>query len=147
MRLLMLGSFIAFGAMLGDLGAAQNKSTHQKVRQTEIMQEIFDPANITTFEGVVTEVSTVDKPNRQGKGVHFTLKTDDNSYEVVTGPEFYIDEIGLELQNNKPIVVEGFLVEQNGSRYVIPSKITMNGKQYILRNNQGVPAWSGRGRN
>jgi hypothetical protein len=58
------------------------------------------------------------------------------------GPEFYRDEIGLKLEENKNIEITGFVYEDE----ITPITVKFDGKEYSFRDQYGRPAWAGNGR-
>ncbi len=69
------------------------------------------------------------------------LLSGNNKYLVHKGPEFYLEEIGLNINENDRIAVNGYVFENE----ITPVKITVNQKDYSFRDNSGRPLWAGRG--
>ena len=66
-------------------------------------------------------------------------------YAVHLGNEDYAESIGFSLSNGDKAEVEGFAAGSD----IAACRIKTGGKEYIFRDEEGVPAWrgSGRGRN
>ena len=65
---------------------------------------------------------------------------------VVTAPKWYWREHGIPVRVGDDIVAQGSLAEgQDGRRYLLARKLTnqSTGREIVLRNSDGVPAWSG----
>jgi hypothetical protein len=69
------------------------------------------------------------------------LNSSDKKMIIHLGPEFYRDEIGLKLEENKKIEINGFVYQDE----VTPITIKFDGKEYMFRDQYGRPGWAGRG--
>ena len=78
------------------------------------------------------------------------FKVDDNELYLVTdskeliihlGPQWYSDEIGFSGKDWVEGTVKGFFYEQE----ISPITIQVDGKIYSFRDEDGLPAWRGRG--
>lgn len=69
------------------------------------------------------------------------LLTGSERFLIHQGPDFYTDEIGINLKDNDQIKVYGYLYSDE----ITPVKITANNKDYLFRDNTGRPLWAGRG--
>lgn len=71
------------------------------------------------------------------------VKASGDKYLIHIGPDFYRDEIKLQLKSGKAVIVTGYMYQKS----IAPQTISYNGKIYRFRDNNGVPMWSGRGNN
>jgi hypothetical protein len=108
-------------------------------------QRIYDPGTETTLKGTVEKVSQI--PGSRGwSGTHLSLRTDDRTYDVHIGPSDYLLKIGLRLTAGDQIEITGSKVKLNGADAIIAREVEKQDKIFTLRDSQGVPKWSGRGR-
>ncbi len=105
---------------------------------------LYNPSTETTVQGSVAAVNTV--TGRRGwNGVHFTLQSADQKYDVHVGPSAYLESQGFTFAEGDQVEVVGSKVEFNGSPALIAREVKKDGKVLSLRDKQGFPLWS-RGR-
>ena len=66
--------------------------------------------------------------------------------EVHLGPAWFLKDEGLEVAKGDALEVIGSLVEVDGATFLIARDVTRGSKAVQLRDERGVPRWSGRGR-
>lgn len=88
-------------------------------------------------KGQVSDVSGV----LSNDGTEWYLNSSNKKMLIHLGPEFYRDEIGLKLEENKNVEINGFVYQDE----ISPIAVKYDGKEYIFRDQYGRPAWSGRG--
>jgi len=88
-------------------------------------------------KGVVSDVSGL----LSTEGSEWYLNSSGKEMIIHLGPEFYRDEIGLKLEENKNIEITGFVYEDE----ITPIAVKFDGKEYSFRDQYGRPAWAGRG--
>lgn len=103
---------------------------------------IYNPSTETTVKGTVEKVTTL-TGQRGWNGVHLTLKSDDQTYDVHVGPASYVSSNGFAFSAGDPIEVTGSKVELAGVETIIARQITKDGKVLTLRDSQGIPNWAG----
>ena len=69
------------------------------------------------------------------------LKTKEAVYLIHLGPEWYSEEIGFAKVDGRSAVIEGFAVSEE----IAPVTILVDGNIYTYRQENGLPAWAGRG--
>jgi hypothetical protein len=105
----------------------------------------YDPSTETTVKGMVEKVLEV--PGRQGwNGIHLTLRVDNQTYDVHVGPSDYVSKNGFTFSDKDQIEVTGSKIKVGGTDTIIAREIKRGDKVLTLRNSQGIPMWSGRGR-
>ncbi|MCL5005113.1 MAG: hypothetical protein M1404_01155 [Acidobacteria bacterium] len=103
---------------------------------------IYNPATETTVKGTVEEVKTIS--GRHGwNGTHLTLKTADKTFDVHLGPAAFLKEKGFSFAKGDQIEVTGSKTEYGGSEAIIAREVKKGDKKLVLRNEQGIPQWSG----
>ncbi len=108
-------------------------------------RRLYDPSTEATVKGTVEKVMEV-TGKRGWNGIHLTLRADDQSYDVHVGPSDYVSTNGFAFTAGDPIEVTGSKIKTGGADSIIAREIKKNGKVLTLRNSQGIPMWSGRGR-
>lgn len=84
---------------------------------------------------------------RQGwNGIHLTLRADNQTYDVHVGPFDYVSKNGFTFSGGDQIEVTGSRIKVGGTDTMIAREIKKGDKVLTLRNSQGIPMWSGRGR-
>lgn len=105
----------------------------------------YDPKTEVTVKGTVEEVKEYPSRSSWRTGQHVTLKTDSGSLDVHLGPTDYWKKNGFELAKGDAIEVTGSKSKVDDVEVLIAREVKKGAKAVILRDAQGVPAWS-RGR-
>jgi DNA/RNA endonuclease YhcR with UshA esterase domain len=105
----------------------------------------YDPASEVTVTGVVQEVMQV-SGQRAGGGTHLALDTNAGSLDVHLGPSAFLAEQGFTFVKGDQIEVTGSKVKYEGDDALIARKVKKGDRVLTLRNEQGIPVWSGRKR-
>jgi len=99
----------------------------------------YNPATETTVKGTVEEVQQI--PGQGANtGTHLVLKTDSGTYDVHVGPTSFLASQKFSFAKGEEVEVTGSKI---GSDTLIAREIKKDGKVLTLRNQQGIPAWSG----
>jgi hypothetical protein len=99
---------------------------------------VYDVTTVVTISG---EIKSIDQTTGQnGGGVHFTLKTSDGTFDIHLGPQWYIDEQSIKLNVNDNVSVTGSKVS---SSIIVAKEVVKNNEKLLLRNENGIPLWSG----
>ncbi len=106
---------------------------------------MYDPKTEVTLSGTVDNVL---QPNCMGKqnGVHLLLKSESESVEVCVGPASYVQQKGFSFVKGDKLEIVGSRTKVAGKDVLIARQITKESQILTLRDAQGVPAWSRRGR-
>ena len=104
---------------------------------------MYDPDTVSTLRGKATAVTVV--PGRGGRtgGTHVTLDGADQTMEVRLGPTWFLEREGLEIAKGDSIEVTGSVIESDGDSFLIARELKKGDKVLKLRDEQGVPVWSG----
>jgi hypothetical protein len=106
------------------------------------MPAVAQEATEVTAKGTIEKVE--EYPSRSGwhTGQHVMLATDSSSLEVHLGPTDYWKKNGFELNKGDLIEVTGSKTTVDDAEIVLAREIKKGKEVVILRNAQGVPAWS-----
>jgi len=103
----------------------------------------YDPATVTTIEGVVTgkvEVPWGDS-NCWG-GEHLLVKTDAGTSQVHVGPTWYLLRNDWKFAEGDRLTVTGSQIQVEDTKAIIARTIKRGDKQIELRDANGIPAWA-----
>lgn len=105
----------------------------------------YNPATETTVKGTVEAVKTVS--GRHGwHGTHLMLKAGDQTLDVHLGPESFLKSKGFSFAKGDEVEVVGSKVNYKGGEAIVAREVKKGGETLVLRNAQGIPQWSRRGR-
>lgn len=108
-------------------------------------QRFYDPSTETVVKGTIEKVTEVEGKHRWN-GTHLTLRTDDQTYDVHVGPSDYVSKNGFKFSAGDRVEVTGSKIKLGGVDTIVAREIKKQDKVYTLRDSQGFPKWSGRGR-
>jgi hypothetical protein len=103
---------------------------------------IYNPQTVTTLKGTVEKVEDVSMGHRGWTVREMFLKTANKSIMVFLGPSSYLDQQNLTVKTGDSVEVTGSQVTLENLPTIIAKDITVNGKTWKLRDDQGRPAWS-----
>lgn len=126
------------GALLlfAGLASAQGPHTGKNMR-------MYDPATETTLKGTVEAVNQ--QTRGQMMGTHITIKTVDETREVMLGPANFITGKGFAFAKGDSIEVTGSKITMGAMEFVIAREVVKDGKTLTLRDKTGTPQWAGSG--
>ena len=107
---------------------------------------MYDPKTVETVSGEVVSIEQMTPANGMGYGVHLMLKTDKETVSVHLGPSWYIETQKIKIVPKDTITVKGSRITFEGKPAIIAVEITKGDAVLKLRNDNGIPAWAGRGR-
>ena len=107
------------------------------------MGRTYDPDTVTTLRGTANAVAVM--PARGGRmgGTHVTLQSDGQTMDVHLGPTWFLQREGVEVAKGDSIEVTGSVVDSDGNSFLIARELKKGQKVLKLRDEQGVPVWSG----
>jgi len=106
---------------------------------------LYNPASETTVKGTVEEVKTISRGRGWG-GTHLDLKTESGTFDVHLGPSGFLKKQNFKFAKGDQIEVTGSKVKYQGHDAIIAREVKIGAKVLTLRDAQGIPEWSGRGR-
>lgn len=109
-------------------------------------QRNYDPKTVETLEGKVLSVEKVTHRGGGGYGIHLMMQTEKETIAVHLGPAWYIEKQTPRLQANDTITVRGSRTTVDGKAAIIAAEIKKGGDTLKLRDENGVPLWSGQRR-
>ena len=128
-------------AIVGLLGASD--AVAQRARGSG---RTFDPKTVETIQGKVLSVEKPTSPTNRGYGIHLTLQLDKETIAVHLGPAWYVEKQTPHIEANDTVIVTGSRVTLDGQPTIIAAQVKKGTEVLKLRDDNGVPAWSGAGR-
>ena len=104
---------------------------------------MYDPKTVETVSGEVAGIESFSPEKGMGAGVHLLLKTDKETISVHLGPAWFIENQDLKIENKERIVVRGSRITFQEKPAIIAAEVTKGNETLLLRNDAGVPVWSG----
>jgi hypothetical protein len=104
--------------------------------------EKYDKSKEVTITGVVERVER----HRSGShaGLHLLLRTEEKTIEVHVGPVTYLQERRIQFQVGEEITVVGARTRFGDETVIVPREIKTPAEIVVLRDENGVPMWSGK---
>ena len=106
----------------------------------------YNPATETTLTGTIDSVNTMPSQGRGGGGLHLVLTASSGPIEVHVGPASFVSSKNVTFAKGDALTVVGSKVTMAGQDVVIAREIRTGDQVLTLRDAQGFPLWSGRGR-
>ncbi len=106
---------------------------------------MYDPKTEVTMTGTVDDILQRNCMGKQN-GVHLLLKSESENVEVCVGPASFVQQKGFSFSKGDQLEVIGSRTKVRGKDVVIARQITKANQTLTLRDAQGVPAWSRRGK-
>lgn len=103
----------------------------------------YDPDTVTTLRGTVDATTVVPARGGRAGGMHVALKADGQTMDVHLGPTWFLQREGIELTKGDAVEVTGSVVDLEGATFLIARELKKGQKVLKLRDEQGIPAWSG----
>jgi hypothetical protein len=150
-----MGQHMGQGQAMGPQNMGQQQMGQQQMGQGMGQGQMgqgmhYDPSTVVTVKGTVQEVQQETAPaghqQMGGMGVHLVLKTDKETETILVGPQGFLTQKNFSFSNGDKIEVTGSKVKYGDTEAIIAREIKKGDQTLTLRNEQGIPLWSGRGR-
>ncbi|MDJ0725356.1 MAG: hypothetical protein QNJ38_09615 [Prochloraceae cyanobacterium] len=109
-------------------------------------RRLYDINTVETINGKIIRVDRVTRTRgMSSSGVHLLVQTEkDNTISVHLGPSWYVARQDLQLNRNAEIEITGSKIDLDGKSTIIAREVKQGNKTIALRDNNGIPLWSGR---
>jgi len=104
---------------------------------------MYDPKTVETISGEVLSVTRVTPMKGMSKGVHLLVKTDKENISVHLGPTWFIDSQDVKIERKDRVEVKGSRITFEGKPAIIAAELTKGNQTLKLRDENGIPVWSG----
>lgn len=109
---------------------------------------LYDPETVQTLSGVIEDVEVETPGPGMGPGLTARVRTQaEERIQAHFGPMWFSDQAGMNLQSGDEVTLTGSLVELEGEQALIVRDMERERDRYRLRlrDEDGTPAWAGRG--
>lgn len=106
-------------------------------------QKMYNPATVETVSGTVESIDKTTPMKGMHYGIHLLLKTDKETIPVHLGPGWYIERLDTKIEKGDKIEVKGSRITFQGKPAIIASEVKKGDNILRLRDDNGIPAWSG----
>jgi len=106
----------------------------------------YNPATEVTLKGNVDEVKQIQSQGKGSGGLHFILGAEPTPIEVLVGPAWYVSSKNFAFAKGDAVTVTGSKMTMGGAEVVVAREIKKGEDVLTLRDANGFPLWSGRGR-
>jgi hypothetical protein len=104
---------------------------------------MYDPKTIETIKGEVLSVDQVTPAKGMRAGIHLMVKTDKDTISVHLGPSWYIENQDVKILPKDTLEITGSRITFQGKPALIASEVKKGEEILKLRDENGVPLWSG----
>ena len=103
----------------------------------------YKPDTTVTISGEVISVEKTVPTKGMFYGVHLMVKTDEETISVHLGPGWYIEGQGIMFEPEDKLEITGSKVTFDEEQVIIASEVKRGDEVLELRDENGIPAWSG----
>jgi hypothetical protein len=104
---------------------------------------LYDPKTVETITGEVVKVDRVTPIHGMSGGVHLVVKTDKGDVSVHLGPQWYLENQDVKVEPKDMVEVRGSRVMVQGKPAIVAADVKKGDETLKLRDEAGVPIWSG----
>lgn len=104
---------------------------------------MYDPKTVETIVGVVVSVNKITPAKGMSNGVHLLVKTVKETISVHLGPEWYIVNQDINIEQKDKVEVKGSRIIFDGKPAIIAAEVKKGNATLELRGENGIPVWSG----
>jgi hypothetical protein len=104
---------------------------------------MYDPKTVETIKGEVLSIDQVTPAKGMRGGVHLMVKTDKETVSVHLGPSWYIGNQDVKILPKDTLEITGSRITFQGKPALIAAEVKKGDEILKLRDENGVPLWSG----
>ena len=104
---------------------------------------MYDPAKVETMSGEVASVEQVTPMRRMGAGIGLTLNTAPGAAVVHLGPQWFIERQDVKIVPGDTVEIKGVQAVRGGQNIFIAGEVKKGSEVLKLRDDAGIPVWSG----
>lgn len=104
---------------------------------------MYNPQTVETLAGEVTRVDKFTPMHGMSTGIHLMVKTNKETISVHLGPARYIESQDVRFEPGDKVEVTGSRITFEGQPAVIAAVVKKGDHVLKLRDDKGLPAWSG----
>lgn len=103
----------------------------------------YDTKTVETVSGEVLKVDRITPMHGMSAGVHLVVKTEKGDVSVHLGPQWYLENQDVKLATGDKVEVKGSRVTVQGQPALIAAEVKKGDGLLKLRDEAGIPIWSG----
>lgn len=103
----------------------------------------YNPQDVVTVTGMITAIDPAAASNLP-EPVFLTLTTPQGKVKVFLGPNWYVADLGIKLAILDRLEVTGAKIMDQGRVVIFAARVKKGDQTWQLRDDQGVPLWTGR---
>ena len=104
---------------------------------------MYDPKTVEMISGEVVKVDRIAPIRGMSSGMHLVVKTDNEEVSVHLGPLWYLENQDVKIAPKDKVEITGSRVTVQGKPAIIAAEVKKGDQTLKLRDEAGVPAWSG----
>ena len=104
---------------------------------------MYDPKTVETITGEVVKLGKITPMKGMSYGIHLEVKTDKETVSVHLGPGWYIENQDVKIEPKDKIEIKGSRVSFQDKPAIVAAEIKKGDELLKLRDENGIPAWSG----
>jgi hypothetical protein len=104
---------------------------------------MYNPQTVESITGEVVSVEQITPTKGMSSGVHLMLKTEKETISVHLGPVWYIENQDVKIEPKDSVGIKGSRVTFEGKPAIIAAEVKKGGETLTLRDDAGLPVWSG----
>lgn len=104
---------------------------------------MYDPKTVETISGEVVSVDKIRPIRGMFHGVHLTVKTETETISVHLGPGWFIENQDTKIEAKDKVEIKGSRITFEGKPAIIAAEIKKGEEVMKLRDENGIPIWSG----
>ena len=105
--------------------------------------KMYNPKTVENISGEVVSIDKITPMKGMSYGVHMVLKTDKGNLSIHLGPVWYIENQDIRIEPKDKVEVTGSRITFEGKPAVIAAELKKGNEILKLRDENGIPAWSG----
>jgi hypothetical protein len=106
-------------------------------------QRIYDLNTVETITGEVVAIDNQSPINGMSLGVHLQVETETTTIPVHLGPAWYLDNQDMQVEQGDWVEVTGSRVMLAEESTIIAAEVRKGDQILTLRDQHGIPVWSG----
>jgi hypothetical protein len=104
---------------------------------------LYNPKTVEPISGEVVSVDTITPLKGMSSGVHLMVKTDKETISVHLGPAWYVQRQDIKIVPGNKIEITGSRIIFQGKPAIIAAEAKKGDEILKLRDENGLPVWSG----
>lgn len=113
-------------------------------RRGNYHHRMYSARTVETITGTVIRVNNITSHRNTFGGLHLIVKTAKEDMDVHLGPNWYIRNQNIQINQQDKIKVRGWKTTIAGKPAIIAAEVTKGNQVLTLRNPDGSPLWNGR---